>query len=126
MGILDSVFAGSKGLSNSLHKTFGTQAILRKHTFVRDNTTGELVPQFVETNVYFVPDSAVSAKVSVSKTREPSAALSGTLTSDENIAPITSENDTLVLNGEEYIVLTVDVQRVGAKDCLYAITARKG
>lgn len=125
MGALDNVFAGKTGIANALHKMLGAPAVLRKYSFVSDPITKERVPQWVEIDVFIVPEGEFNQKIPHGEMRGPSSTLTATITSDENLSPIQPECDSIVYNGIKFLITSCEAKKVGVKDYLYAIKAER-
>ena len=133
MGILDNIFSGEKGVSAVLHRTFGTTALLRIKTYVRDEKTGAMIPNVTEFEVDFVPAKTQNSRTSLNAPRTSRSdfrteenILSGTFPTAKIDASITPEKDTIVYCGLEYTIQTAELIKVGDKSVQYSITARRG
>lgn len=132
MGVLDYVFDGEKGLSAVLHEMFGAQATIRIKSFERDEKTGSMIPSFVEYEVPFIPNPLQKTVVGLnapnasrSDVRVGEYILSGTFPKSAVNAVITPEKDTIVVDGIEYMIQSLELLKVGSKEVQYSITAKR-
>lgn len=132
MGILDSIFDGEKGLSAVLHGMFGTTATIRIKSFERDEKTGSMIPSFIEYEVPFVQNPLQKANVDLkapntsrSDIRVGEYILSGTFPKSAVSTVITPEKDTIVVDGIEYMIQSLELLKVGSKEVQYSITAKR-
>lgn len=133
MGILDNVFGGKSGVSAMLHNSLGRSAVIRIKSYARNENNGILMESYDFYTVPFVPASSAETKgpesaPSASRTdiEVPSGTISGTFPCAYLSREITAKQDSIVLDGVEYTIQTIDTLKVGSADVQYSITATRG
>lgn len=132
MGLLDNVFGGAGGVTNTLHNLLGGTATIRIATSTRDETTGRVDTTWDEYDVPFIPGTGAESKTplsapgaSRSDVREPLSVLSGSIPTAALDAPPRAERDKIVYQGVEYLITTVDSVNIGDVSVQYSITAKR-